>query len=119
MAWGCTRILTSLFPPHPQQPDPVSHFPSASDLLSPCASVPFPTSFFWLYPGEEGAAAWRGDKGALPYLEPVVPHSQVEDIIPLLLFAPFGQQLWGGERRGRKSLLSFPSSCGPETPSTL
>lgn len=50
---------------------------------------------------------WEGS--SLPYLEPVVPHSQIEDIIPLLLFAPFEQQLWGGGRRkGENHFSLFP-----------
>lgn len=46
----------------------------------------------------------RGAVPSLPHLEPVVAHGQVEDIIPLLLFAPLGQQFWwgGGEMGVRK-----------------
>lgn len=63
-------------------------------------------------PGEGGGE----EGGCLPYLEPVVPHSQVENIIPLLLFAPVGQQLWGGWRQEgetRSSPLLAPVSQRP------
>lgn len=61
--------------------------------------------------GHPGGRGWKGvgEGSALLYLEPVVPHGQVEDVIPLLLFAPFGQQLWGVGRKekGKNPFSSF------------
>lgn len=59
-----------------------------------------------------------GEGSALLYLEPVVPRGQVEDIIPLLLFAPFGQQLWGREE-GKKIENPFSSFLVPVSQTPL